>query len=955
MIPVVKKFAEIDWNTLGPGLLKFGSALAVLVAAMVGLSFAGTQALAASVGLLALGAAFALLMPQMAIVAMFEWESIGKILAVFVGVLGAFTVAGLALSAVGPIFVGVAAAVSAFNLSIAAIIAALASLVKALPLAVAAFVAFSTLSSDTVQNGVENVGLFLEGLVDVIIGLKVKVKTAFLQYLSAMLEAIAEMTPDIVNGALLIVTEFLAVLDERLPEILVLLDNILTDIEPYAEKFGKHGAKIAGGFVKGLLEGLWDLLGDVVLSIGEWLDAAIMGGAGKARKQSLANVYAQQGREVSAQVAKNAHENAKTFEASVKQNQSVYKESGWLEANAYLAGSDKRMGRHSPPREVIQRVKENAETFFKESISGHNLTKFGQSGSKQADEYVKQMDTKLESDVPASASKASESFVSTTQKEAPGTKAAQEVAKEVKEDDSIEKEAAEKAKKVAEAFQTEFEKIDLNLSNVGSKFGIMEAYLGPDAKEKQLQEMQLKQLQEELELYGEKYNAAWQKYQNIQNIPNVKQAEVDKAYNEYLKVYEETAKKAAEIADLQKQMYGSYEEAEKTVFAELVDLGKARQTLISSAQTETSEATKEAYEKFATAATEEQRQYYYNLWNQMKEIDAAGIFGDILAKPIDPSEVRAEVYKQLGLDPNNPMQGFMSVTDLVNQAVQVGRTAYMTAIQENAPQVVEGYQVELANSADEIVDFVENEVAPKYRRVGEMMGEETADGIEISASRVSYSGKKMSTDAVGEVKSTTGEWKDVGVGMMQGIIDGIREMRSEVINAAVEVAQAALQAAKTVLGIASPSKAFMAVGLWAIEGLRNGILYEKGRSEEASAEVANGVVDQFGDIGYRLSRVMDESLHPVIYPSLDLTGVKRAAKNLDSIWSDRTLQTISDLSMSELDRRDELIGLRRPVAPVTNNNNNFVQNNYSPKSLSDAEIYLQTKKELDWAFKGARR
>ena len=69
----------------------------------------------------------------------------------------------------------------------------------------------------------------------------------------------------------------------------------------------------------------------------------------------------------------------------------------------------------------------------------------------------------------------------------------------------------------------------------------------------------------------------------------------------------------------------------------------------------------------------------------------------------------------------------------------------------------------------------------------------------------------------------TSGWHEIGQKMIQGIVDGIRGGWNWVVDSARGVAQAALDAAKSALGIASPSKAFEDIGRNISAGMSKGI------------------------------------------------------------------------------------------------------------------------------------
>ena len=78
----------------------------------------------------------------------------------------------------------------------------------------------------------------------------------------------------------------------------------------------------------------------------------------------------------------------------------------------------------------------------------------------------------------------------------------------------------------------------------------------------------------------------------------------------------------------------------------------------------------------------------------------------------------------------------------------------------------------------------------------------------------------------------------IGLQLSNGLADGIRAGKSGVINAAIAVAAAAMQAARDELEVESPSKKFMKIGLQSDEGWAKGMLQGIGQVRQASETVA---------------------------------------------------------------------------------------------------------------------
>ena len=96
-------------------------------------------------------------------------------------------------------------------------------------------------------------------------------------------------------------------------------------------------------------------------------------------------------------------------------------------------------------------------------------------------------------------------------------------------------------------------------------------------------------------------------------------------------------------------------------------------------------------------------------------------------------------------------------------------------------------------------------------------------------------------------------WGSVGRNIVSGIANGIWDGASRIVNAAKDVARQALNAAKSFLGIHSPSRKFRdEVGLQVDAGEAQGIIENADMVEDAAAEVAQKALDASMNVNYNL-------------------------------------------------------------------------------------------------------
>lgn len=233
-----------------------------------------------------------------------------------------------------------------------------------------------------------------------------------------------------------------------------------------------------------------------------------------------------------------------------------------------------------------------------------------------------------------------------------------------------------------------------------------------------------------------------------------------------------------------------------------------------------------------------------------------------------------------------------SVTTLV--------TNFMTTIVNNYPSFLQkGYEI-LQNIIQGIMDNLPNIISAALNMVVTLIGAIVENLPSILATGVQMVGNII-TGIINtmprlwtEVKNAFAaiDWLSLGSNIISGIINGLKNGLSALKEAAMNVARSALNAAKSFLGIASPSKKFMWIGQMTDEGF------------------AKGLSDNSNLITDAMSNITDEMLNPFDTDLAMSYGVNSNGK--------------SDSS---------------------NKNSGYTQiiNNYSPKALSASEIARQTR------------
>ena len=216
-------------------------------------------------------------------------------------------------------------------------------------------------------------------------------------------------------------------------------------------------------------------------------------------------------------------------------------------------------------------------------------------------------------------------------------------------------------------------------------------------------------------------------------------------------------------------------------------------------------------------------------------------------------------------------------------------------------------------------------------------------GINEKLNAVKESVTTLINKAKDAVAAKISEWSSIGSNIIQGLIGGIQSAASSVVDAARGVVSSALDAAKNLLGIHSPSRAFAEIGRYSDEGLIVGLESCAGKVANAAKNVGNKVLDGMSRAISGITDILDDDVdyEPVIRPVLDLTNVESGAGRLNALFSRTQAMSISTGMNNWNDKIQN-----GENAAVNGASYSFVQNNYSPKALSRVDIYRQTKNQF---------
>lgn len=183
----------------------------------------------------------------------------------------------------------------------------------------------------------------------------------------------------------------------------------------------------------------------------------------------------------------------------------------------------------------------------------------------------------------------------------------------------------------------------------------------------------------------------------------------------------------------------------------------------------------------------------------------------------------------------------------------------------------------------------------------------------------------------GFLKAIPGMFKDIGLAIFHGIIEGFTEGAKNIGDAFKSFGERVTDGFKRVFKIKSPSRVFMELGHYLSEGLAEGISdgeTEVGRSMDGIVRALFESVDDLDT---------DPDFSVTITPVIDMDELDRELRRITSLDTDVTAAAAENAVATPG-------GYIRNTSNVTNIT--YTQNNTSPKPLSTIELYRNTERQL---------
>lgn len=304
---------------------------------------------------------------------------------------------------------------------------------------------------------------------------------------------------------------------------------------------------------------------------------------------------------------------------------------------------------------------------------------------------------------------------------------------------------------------------------------------------------------------------------------------------------------------------------------------------------------------------------------------------------------------------NTILTGIITMIPKIVQAMNLLIAGLLNVLQTNIPRIVTaGYNLLLAilrglrDHIGQIVTVAVDIIANFLRGLAQNVGKVADAGAKLIIAYINATSAAIDNNS-GALGAAAGR---LGVAIIKGIAKGIAGGVGEIASAAKDAAKHALDAAKDFLHINSPSRVFRdQVGKPISEGMIVGINALGDDVSKAGVTVLKTALSSMQD-----AVTSDIDMQPTIAPVIDLSQFRKDAGKMGDVLSTTpitaTISTSQAESISAQKSAAAQAAADQAAAPVETPAGTvvqFEQNNYSPKALSPAEIYRQTKNQLSVA------
>jgi tape measure domain-containing protein len=221
-------------------------------------------------------------------------------------------------------------------------------------------------------------------------------------------------------------------------------------------------------------------------------------------------------------------------------------------------------------------------------------------------------------------------------------------------------------------------------------------------------------------------------------------------------------------------------------------------------------------------------------------------------------------------------------------------------------------------------------------------GKTAVDSVNALDTQLLGAAKKLADDMSAQLY-------DAGVNAAQALVTALQSQQSALEKQMEALAKAMVNAMRRQLKIKSPSRVMLEIGKFAAQGVVDGLRGSSQAVQDAAAGIGDDAASAMSDGLSHISSVLSAEVDPdlTITPVLDLTQFQKDAQKMGDLSNVVPITAAASFGLAgsisvEKSTADAAAAAASSAGPSFN----FEQNNYSPESLSEIEIYRQTRNQF---------
>ena len=207
----------------------------------------------------------------------------------------------------------------------------------------------------------------------------------------------------------------------------------------------------------------------------------------------------------------------------------------------------------------------------------------------------------------------------------------------------------------------------------------------------------------------------------------------------------------------------------------------------------------------------------------------------------------------------------------------------------NMAETLETYSETIVSTVQETIVSIQSAFTSRtsyFLSAGEEMASALNDGLSSKRSTIASTVQSVVSSAASNVRLKYSNFYSAGSYLAEGFAAGISASTFKAEAKAIAMAQAALDAAKEVLRINSPSKATREIGEYFGQGFINGISSYADKVYSSSSDMANSARAGLSDAISRIQNILNSDIdtQPTIRPVLDLSDITANSSKITSLF-----------------------------------------------------------------------